>query len=104
MRNTIAKVGESCDSACGRLPSNTTAFECSTQGLYALNSCDTLKAHFGCSICEKDFVTFGPAVNTSKSAYDMIMQDILGNGRKMVSSDMSVCVVASHTMLLNCDN
>ena len=68
-----------------------------------LNSCEALQREFGCNLCKKDFTTFGPAVKTVRSSYNIIAAEKLED-RPRKLDDLDECTIASHSMLLNCDN
>lgn len=72
VRTVKSAENESCDSACARLApplSGKPGYECSTAGLYELNSCAILKEKFKCSTCTAEFTHSGPGLkNEEKQA------------------------------------
>ena len=100
--------GESCDSACGRLAtplSGPDSYQCSVAGLHDLNQCGALKEEYGCDVCVSDFNTSGPGLKIASASVRSALKETSDDTkRKLVEDGSAACVVASHSMLLNCDS
>lgn len=92
-------------------------YQCSVAELHRLNSCDVMQQEYGCTTCEVEFESFGPAFEKFAPSFVKLKDDFDADENSGDDDDDDlykrqleglqndgVCLVASHSMLLNCDN
>lgn len=87
----------------------TETYQCSVPELHKLNSCEHLKKEHGCTECQVEFEAFGPAFfkqesSSLQSSKKDDRTDLLDKRLLDESKIKGECLVASHGMLINCDN